>query len=332
MENIIKDSFNDDVLHQALTLYDVSPKDTKSLGGFENFVYEYVKDNKHYILRFTHSSHRTIMQVEAEIEWIEYLYLNQASVSRVVLSINGNHIEQVDSHNGSYFIVSAFEKAKGNFVRYDRIDSDFNYKFGKAVGKLHHLSKTYKPTHKRIEWFDDKSILDFALKYLPASDHVVLDKYKALVEKIKKLPMNTESYGLIHTDLHFGNIYYDGNDFTFFDFDDSAYSYYIADIAIIIFYQFGLREYTDQQKEELTLQFLKSFCKGYLEENDLEFAWFDHINDFLKLRELILYIVIYAAGNEVINSQWAQNYFKLHKERIFNDIPFFDYKKAVGYY
>lgn len=332
MENIIKESFNDNVLHQALSLYGISSNDIKSLGGFENFVYEYTKDNTQYILRFTHSSHRDVNQVEAEIEWIEYLHQNNASVSRVVLSIHGNHIEQVHSHNGSYFIVSAFEKAKGNFVRYDKIDSDFNYKFGKAVGKLHKLSKQYKPNHKRIEWFEDDNIQQFALKYLPQTDRIVLEKYEALVAKIKKLPNNYESYGLIHTDLHFGNMYYDGSDFTFFDFDDSAYSYYIADIAIIIFYQFGLREYTDQEKEELTFQFLKYFCKGYLEENDLEFSWFDHINDFLKLRELILYIVIYAAGPEVINSPWAQNYFKLHKERIFNDIPFFDYKKAVGYY
>jgi len=329
MEKNIKEAMNDSLIEKAIELYDIDKNKLKSLGGFENFVYEYEKDSISYILRFVHSTHRTFDLVLAEIEFIDFLYNNGANVSQVVTSVNNVVTEKCDTENSEYFTVTAFVKAKGDFVKREQIGPELNKEFGKAVGKLHLLTKDYKPVHKRHHWYEE-DFLDIGRRNLMKEDMFIVEKGLELIEKLKKLPTDIDSYGLIHTDLHFGNMYYDGNDFTFFDFDDSAYKHFISDIAIIIFYQFGLSGFTESQKEEKTKAFLNDFCEGYLEVNNLDFSWFDHLNDFLKLRELILYMVIYGAGEEMITSKFGKKYIEFYRNRIKNDVPFFDYKNAIG--
>ncbi len=329
MEKNIKDAMNDSVIAKAILIYDIDKSKFKSIGGFENFVYEYEKDNIEYILRFVHSTHRVFNLVIAEIEFIDYLYNSGANVSRVVKSSNGNVSEKIDTENEEYFTVTSFVKAKGTFVKIEDINEAFNYKFGKAVGKLHLLTKTFNPKFKRNHWYEE-DFIDIGRRNLKKKDLYMIDKAVDLIEKLKKLPMDINSYGLIHTDLHFGNIYYDGDDFTFFDFDDSSYKHFISDIAIIIFYRFGLSGFKDSEKEDKTNVFLKDFCEGYLSINNLDYSWFDHINDFLKLRELILYFVIHAAGEELLESNFGKRYIGFYEDRIKNDVPFFDYKKAIN--
>ncbi len=329
MEENIRSAMSVDVKKKALELYEIDETKIKDLDGFENFVYEYEKEGNSYIIRFVHSSHRTSELVLAEIEFIDFLYKNNSNVSQVVKSEKDNVCETIGTENNEYFTVTSFIKAKGDFVKKEDIDELFNYKFGRAVGKLHLLTKTFSPKNMRQHWYEE-DLIGIGRRNLNEEDMFVIDKTEELIEKLKKLPRGINEYGLIHTDLHFGNIYYDGEDFTFFDFDDSSYKHFISDIAIIIFYQFGLSSANDEEREKRTYVFLQDFCKGYLEVNDLDYSWFDHLNDFLKLRELILYMVLFGAGEEIINSPWGQKYVAHYRNRIKNDIPFFDYKKAIG--
>ena len=68
----------------------------------------------------------------------------------------------------------------------------------------------------------------------------IMDNIKDISDyiSIKGYDQTIDSYGLIHTDLHFGNMYYDGQTLTIFDWDDACYKHFISDIAIILFYTF----------------------------------------------------------------------------------------------
>ena len=330
MEEIIKEALTDSVIDEAIRLFAIDKNQFKSLGGFENFVFEYDKEDVTYVLRFVHSSHRDFNQVEAEIELIDYLYNNKGNVSQVVLSTGGNTLEKILGINDDYFTVASFVKAPGTFVDRSKIDDKFNYNFGKAVGHMHELTKGFKPVNKRIHWYEENLITHLGQKHLSEDDQFILDKLDKLVIKIKSLKIDNESYGLIHTDLHYGNMFYDGRTLTFFDFDDSAYKHYISDIAIIIFYQWGFTDLSSKDVEDKIYQFLKHFCEGYLEETKLDYEWFDHINDFLKLREIIMYIVLHAAGESKTTTPFAQKYFNKFRDRIKNDIPFFNFERAIG--
>src|SRR5690606_3310233 len=81
----------------------------------ENYVYEGDKNGITYILRLTHSSHRSTNMVIGELDWINYLADKCISVARAYNSVNGNLAEEIHVDN-DYFIVCLFEKAKGRLL------------------------------------------------------------------------------------------------------------------------------------------------------------------------------------------------------------------------
>lgn len=328
MEQIIVEAMNDNVIKESIKKYNVSFEKVKRLGGFENFIYEYEKDGQEYVIRFVHSQHRSFNLVFAELEFIDYLDKNGANVSTVVRTIDNELLFKVPAQEGYYFTVCVFTKAKGTFVKKEDITNDFIEMFGKEVGKLHKLTKIYNPKHKR-EQFYEENFIDIGIRHLGEEHQFVIDRAKEITEKIKGYSQDKDSYGLIHTDLHFGNMYYDGKELTFFDWDDASYKHFISDIAIIIFYTYGMGTGTDKQIEDKTIDFLTSFMKGYEQENHLDVSWFRKLNDYFMLREVILFMVIYAAGEELINSPRGQRFIGKFESRIKNNTPFFDVERVV---
>lgn len=330
MEEHIRKAINDDVIKKAAKLYDASFNDVVYIGGFENFVYEITKGNTEYILRLAHSDHRKYNEILAEIEFIDYLSKNGANVSQVIKTNNNELSEVIKTDNGKYFTATLFTKAFGTFVTHEDRNPDFFRNFGAAVGKLHKLTKDYQPTHKREHWHEEL-LLEKLKDKLDKKDMFIYDKYIALKKELMKLPVDEDSYGLIHTDLHFGNMYLEEGELTFFDWDDASYKHFISDIAIIIFYLYAFNYNLDNDKKgDYTYLFLKHFCEGYLAVNDLDFLWFDHLIKFLKLREIVLYGVIMLESEEFRSSEWAKNYISFYHERIRDDIPFLNIDRALG--
>lgn len=328
MEQHIQNAMNDSIIKQAAPHYGVEFEDIKRLGGFENFIYEYSKNNEDFILRFVHSTHRTFEQVFAELEFIEYLSNNGANVSMMIHTENDELLIKIPTENDEYFTVSAFTKAPGTYVDRSKIDDEFNYQFGQAVGKLHALTKTYNPFHKRYHWHEEDYI-EIGKRNLPEDLQYIVDIAYKHQDKLMSYDYDKDSYGLIHTDLHFGNMYYDGEKLTFFDWDDASYKHFISDIAIIIFYQFGISKLTDQEIEEKTIAFLKPFMKGYNEYNQIDKIWFERLNEFLMLRQIILSMVIYASGEQTINSPFGELFLGKYIDRIKNNTPFFDLERVL---
>jgi len=64
------------VLEEAARRYGVSPSAFMKHGSFESFVYEFDRDGSKYILKLTHSIHRTPEMVESEIDWVRHLVDN----------------------------------------------------------------------------------------------------------------------------------------------------------------------------------------------------------------------------------------------------------------
>lgn len=328
MEQHIVKAMNDEIVKAAALKFNVDFKAITKLGGFENFVYEYKKDNAEVILRFVHSSHRSFIHVLAEIEFIDYLSKNGANVSTVIHNIDDEISFKVPCENNEYFTVSAFSKAPGTFVKREEINDEFNFKFGQAVGRLHKLTKEFKPVNRRYEWHED-DFIEIGKRSVPKENYFVVEKTIELVEKIKQFDTSIEDYGLIHTDLHFGNMFYNSEELTFFDWDDASYKHFISDIAIIIFYQFGISRDSDEVIEDKTIKFLVPFLKGYKTVLELDKIWFERLNDFFLLRQLILIMVIYGSGDELVNSPFGQLFITKYLERIKNDKPFFNLQRVL---
>lgn len=328
MEKHIKDAMNESILEQACPHYGVDFSQVKRLGGFENFIYEYELEGSEFVMRFVHSTHRSFEFVFAELEFIDYLSKNGANVSVVVPTLAHQFLFKVKTIDDEYFSVCVFTKAPGTYVDKNAIDEEFLHNYGRTVGKLHSLTKSYKPKHKRYQW-NEEDFIEIGRRNLPEDKKFILQIAIDHVRKIEKYATSINDYGLIHTDLHFGNMYFDGETLTIFDWDDSSYKHFISDIAIIIFYFYGISSLSDDEIEDKSIWFLKHFMKGYNTENQLDRIWFERLNDFFKLREIILYIVLYAAGDEMLNSRWSKMYIAKFEQRIIQGKDFFDLKKVL---
>ena len=137
------------------------------------------------------------------------------------------------------------------------------------------------------------------------------------------LPKSRETYGLIHQDAHAGNFFLDEKgEITFFDFDDCAYSWFMNDIAIVLFYLV----LGEEDQATFTREFMTNFLRGYREENQLGERWLREIPSFLKLREIDLYAVIHRSFDvENIDHPWVAMYMEGRKERIENEVPFIEF-------
>ncbi|MCM1991785.1 phosphotransferase enzyme family protein [Oceanirhabdus seepicola] len=325
MEKHIKELFTDKILEKCALAFGLKLDEVTYIGGFENFVYGFKRNEKEYILRIGHSDHREYDMITAELDWVNFLAENKADVSTPIKSIKGKLVEIVKVGDGSYFTVTTYEKAKGGRPTKENIGDDFCFEYGRAIGKLHNLTKKYKVTEgipKRYEWHEDILFQD-GTSFLPKEDKYIWEKYNELIKYLKALPIDVDSYGLIHTDIHFGNFFVNHNKITIFDFDDCSYKWFISDIAIAIFYltAFGM---DSDKRNSFVKEFLSSFMKGYNVENKLDKFWLKELKNFIKLREFTIYIVIHRSFDANNLPEWASQYKSDFKRRLEKNIPLID--------
>ncbi|WP_270180719.1 phosphotransferase enzyme family protein [Alkalihalobacillus sp. CinArs1] len=317
MEARVEKCFNEAVLVQALEKFGADRHRYKKLGDFENYVFE-VDVNGPSILRLTHSSHRSMEDVKAELHWVNFLHDHEINVSRALPSKNDHFVEEIEVEDGSFF-VSLFEKAPGRQLKKnDEVYGQELYEvWGRTIGKMHHATKDYHPEGAHREHWDEEDLLQFE-KYISEEDGNIISQGKALVREIQALPKERDTYGLLHSDIHAGNFFYYEGDIHVFDFDDSSYHYFVSDIAIPLYYTVwgGLQGEDRETRAQFAETFLYSFLKGYLKENTVEAEWIKKIPLFLKLRDYILYSVLHKKFDVMNMSEGEQQMLKQVKDRL----------------
>ncbi|MBY0120912.1 phosphotransferase [Bacillus sp. S/N-304-OC-R1] len=293
----------------------------KLLGDFENFVYEVYKDEEPYILRITHSSHRELEDLYAEIEWVNYLSGHGIQVSTAIQSIQGKYVEFCTAQDQSMFYASLFSKASGEPVniREVSIRADLFSAWGQTIGQMHKATRKYVPSpliKKRPQW-DEDELLNIE-KYFSEEDIVEKENAKELIAQIQGLPKNIENFGLIHSDIHSGNFFFDERGIHVFDFDDCCYHWFVSDIAIPLYYSCLSRFSADQtlEREEFGRSFMQAFLDGYRSVCDLPQNWEQQLPLFLMLRDITLYSVLNKKIDPADLTEWEKGMLKEIRLRI----------------
>ncbi|WP_175988042.1 phosphotransferase enzyme family protein [Bacillus sp. Marseille-Q1617] len=323
MEKWIENLFNEEILETAAKRFGCDASLAKKLGDFENYVYEVHKEGTPYILRLTHSSHRSKNDVEAELRWVNYLHHNGVNVSLVNLSEGGSLVEVLEAGE-TCFYVCLFDKAPGKpvSVKDDLFDEELFKKWGKITGKMHRVTKDYKASEYVRERWDEDDILQYST-YLSSEDAVIIEKAERNKKKLHELEESPENFGVIHSDVHPGNFFYHDGEIHVFDFDDSMQFFFLSDIAIPLYYSvwWKLRKETLEVRSAFGETFLTAFLSGYLEEYSLEEDWIDHLPSFLLLRDLTLYTVFHKKWDLNNLSEVEESLLAGLKERLMNDEP-----------
>jgi Ser/Thr protein kinase RdoA (MazF antagonist) len=64
---------------------------------------------------------------------------------------------------------------------------------------------------------------------------------------LSALPRDREHFGMIHADLHHGNVLIDGEALSLIDFDDAAFGWYLYDLAVAVVHQQPKAEFPQLQ-------------------------------------------------------------------------------------
>lgn len=298
------------------------------IGNSTNLIYELQDGNHEYILRISKQSFCNLPQYEAEMDYVNYLFHMQTNVSKIIPSINNKLVEVVYDNNECYF-VSLFEKAKGHLPRVHNIN-EWNevlfYKWGKAMGKIHSITKDYRPKErmsKRVQWNED---IYFKEEYSFAErDCVIYNIWNKIINEMNTFPKDKNSYGLIHNDFHQYNFFIYDDEITVFDFNDCLYHWYACDIAIAIYHSLQTIPRDNVQERSLFgVEFIESFLKGYLEENKIEEKWIVKIPLLLEYRRICSYSFILKLWKKSELNDYQKDYLENMRYDIQHRVPYID--------
>lgn len=82
------------------SLYNIEKRELKlypEYEGCQNIIFFYSKENIEYVLRITFRDDRLFEDILAEVHFINYLYINTASVSNPIKSQRNNFVEKLDA-------------------------------------------------------------------------------------------------------------------------------------------------------------------------------------------------------------------------------------------
>ncbi|WP_044337896.1 phosphotransferase enzyme family protein [Rossellomorea aquimaris] len=327
MEKWIEELFTEGVLAEAASRYGCNTAKAKKLGDFENYVYEVHKGDTPYILRLTHCSHRSEREVTAELKWINYLHKHGVNVSLVNQSDKGKLVEVIKAED-TYFYVCLFHKAPGSPVKIidPLFDEELFYKWGKVTGHMHRVTKEYVQGEDRRDRWEEDDVLNYEKYLSPVKDEYIIEKGEINKKTIKSYEETKDTFGLIHSDIHPGNFFYDEGTIHVFDFDDSTQFFFISDVAIPLYYSvwWKFRNENLDIRSEFGRKFLVSFLKGYLTECDLEEEWVGRIPHFLLLRDLTLYSVFHKKWDLENLSEVEESLLSQVRDRLLKDEPIVD--------
>ena len=325
MDPQIASRFTDSMLQSAAQFYNFDAAQAEALDGFESFIYKFTRPDGKFILRIGHSDRRSPELICGEVDWINYLAAGGAGVARAVHSQAGNLVEAVEDGQGGQFLCTAFEHAPGEPARREKINDRLYLNYGRMLGRMHTLSKSYRvsnPAWRRPDWDNPENTT--AGTSLAASHPIALGQYLSVIAHLRGLPCDSESFGMIHQDAHPGNFFVDDDyRLTLFDFDDCVYGHFIYDIAMVLFY-------TSQGVADpaaYTAKFMPVFLAGYREENQLSPAWLPELPHFMKLREIDLFAAILLSngdGSQPLDP-WSERYMRGRQQRIESGQPLIDF-------
>jgi Ser/Thr protein kinase RdoA (MazF antagonist) len=241
--------------------------------------------------------------IDSELAWIEALSKeSQVPVQQPQYSLKNDRIVtvQVPTYD-EHFHVTVLSWVDGMILPQDkRTDVHFR-QLGLILAKLHQHSRLWTPpTYFKRPRLDVNSITTHpGWRNLEAPVRDDLETARQLVaETESSLKQSPAAFGLIHSDLSFGNVLFNQTSAIPIDFEDCGFGYYLYDIAVVLAGTCGRKDFLPR-RDALWDEYCKT-CP--LDETHIE-----KLPIFMGARALSM--VLWAASQLEVNdvkSQWQK--------------------------
>ena len=321
------------IFKKALDLYGISEQQLirQLSGGTYNTVVEFEQGGDLFVIRVGALEFDT-EATNGVIEWLQFLQTNGAAVPILVRSKNNNLVEYIQTDD-RIFSVDVTHKISGENARTHIIENqDLSWAraFGQAVGKIHQVTKVNAPESVslvRPHWNQIGSDFNPPIQLSP--DEIGMKRRNVeILNQIKDLPKMPDVYGLVHGDLHLGNILIQSGStaISILDFDDVAFGWYMMDLVAPITDLWVC--YSGENKVEIVNSYLVEVLRGYQLETQLSSEQLAQIPLLLDLLEIGLYTRFHQMKALQQENGWVKTFMTGRKERIEAGIPFVELQMA----
>lgn len=283
----------------------------------DNAVYLVCVGDRRYTLRLSVRDGRSVAEQESELAWMAGLVAARTVlVPEPVRSLAGARVEQVPTLllEEPVSTVAVFTWIPGQIApRCDR--PGLAEELGAATAALHQHAETFRPPQgfTRPRW-GRREVLDEGAALVGARATEMLGKpgVRVVGEVVDRMgpklpPEDGPEWGLIHADLHRGNLiatsrtgtsgtWSSGTGIAVIDFDDSGFGYFMLDIATVlssiyrVFARSGSGDYPD---------FAHRYLAAYAGVRRLPEA-LDQLESFLLLRDMIILNFVVHSENPTV--------------------------------
>ncbi len=270
---------------EAARLWDPGVSQVAHVRSGENETWAADLRGTNSIVRITSEHHRTRDQLEAELDFVEYLAGNGLAVACPLVNQEGQRVAEVPRRaaRGERGWAVAFRRLEGRHYEYYSADIDrplFRL-WGETMGRLHSLSTRYEPPagRWRPHWYDD-AVAGCARDGVPL-DEEALGLREELVRWLKGVPSEDSHYGTVHGDFERTNFLIHVGRIGVFDFDDSCRHWFMWDVACALWV---FRNATANERAS----FLGWFLEGYSTEKEPDPERLASFTELVRLRTVAL--------------------------------------------
>jgi len=290
---------------EALHHYGLAAASVRLLQYEDNAVYRVDTGRSQHILRLSVHDGRSPWEQRSELHWLEALHAERAVRAPVpVRTTGGESVVAVPLRGPEEPVCTAalFDYLPGR-AGPDRSSPGTAEGIGRLTALLHrHSASMALPDGFTRPRWDRQAVFDegYALNGARARRMITpdaMDVLRAVNARLTRTyPAQGEDWGLIHADLHRGNVVGtpDGR-FGVIDFDDCGFGHHLLDIATVLSSYYR----TCEGDAAAYAGFVRRYLDGYEEVRALP-ASFDRLEDFLLLRDMIIVNFVTHSQNAVV--------------------------------
>ena len=319
----LADVLDDAALRDLASSFGVDSRDLAILYDGRNRVYS-VAAGEPRVLKVIPSWVEEPALAEAEVDWVAWLHRRGAPVVRPYPTRQGGWVARATSE-GVELSACLMERLRGDPMEGRGWTPPLIEDLGAVMGRLHALTRDYVPgvgAPRRPEWYE-KDWLARPEKTLHPSQAAVIERCHRLRDALMQLPRDGDAFGLIHDDLHTGNLWIRNGRITVLDFECCHTNWLASDIASALLFAIWKVPSTDADcAAEFARAFLRHLMVGYRREHHLDADWLRRLPLFLKLREMSLYVSSSYSGRDLTEERDGEPLLAFWRHNIEQDVPY----------
>lgn len=236
----------------ALSHYDLDVQSFSTLLHLENTTFRVETNDNTYTLRINRPNHRIEAEIRSEAVWIKALKDDtDLVVPEPVTNSDGNFVTTGTAEGvpEARFCV-LFKWVEGQFYR-ERLSPVALERVGRFTAHLHNHATTFEPpdgfTRPHVEFGSEdepgemirllhKGFEDGAAIIAPHDLATFTLARHRLHERIDAVGEARDVFGIIHADLHHGNLLFESENVHAIDFDDCGWGHFLYDLAVTQWY------------------------------------------------------------------------------------------------